>query len=231
MPLRLVLACCLSLALICASGCKREASSQQATTRERMQAELLVAPIVDDDPWVIALLTEVSITRPPGADARLEGRNGPEGLRHPEPIIEGETREVLEQALAAYEAKRPRSPSLVPVFERDPFGPGERVAWRLHFVDRSRGFVLDEHAQAGIVTHDHGPSVHLYLGEAQRAQLQALTIEIVGGRLALALGDETLMVPVVMEPIVGGEIQVLTRLREDPQRVSTDLFARLVGRI
>jgi hypothetical protein len=212
-----------------ASGCRREHDEEAAQSRERITAPLLVAPVVDKHPWVIALLTEISITRPPGADARLEGRNGPEGLRHPEPIIEGETREALEQALAAYEAKHPRSAELFPVYEFEPFGPGERVTWRLHFVDRSRGFLVDDQARAGIVRHDHGPSVHVWLGEDQRKALQALTLELVGERLAVALDHEAVMVPVVMEPIVDGQIQLLTRMREDPEITAPALLERLRG--
>jgi hypothetical protein len=219
----LVLACLLALA----SACKGDAASDPAGERQPIRAELLVAPVEDDHPWVIALLTEISITRPPGADARLEGRNGPEGLRFGEPVIEGESREALEHALAAYERMHPRPPELAPVYEPAPFGPGERVAYRLHFVDHSRGFRLDEQARAAIVRHDHGPSVHLYLGDAQAAALQQLTAGIIGGRLALALGDEALMVPVVMDPLTGGEIQLLTRMREDPERVTQELLARL----
>jgi hypothetical protein len=212
-----------------ASSCKSEHDDQAAAERHAIAAELLVAPVIDDHPWVIALLTEISITRPPGADARLEGRNGPEGLRHPEPIIEGESREALEQALAAYEAKRPRSPELWPVWESEPFGPGERVKWRLHFVDRSRGFVVDDQARAGIVRHDHGPSVHVSLGEAQRKALYSLTLEHVGGRLAIAVDGEVVMLPIVMEPVVDGELQLLTRTREDPELTAPALLARLRG--
>jgi hypothetical protein len=212
-----------------ASGCRGERDNEAASERHAIAAELLVAPIVDDDPWVIALLTEISITRPPGADARLEGRNGPEGLRHPEPIIEGESREALEQALAAYEAKHPRSPELWPVWEHEPFGPEERVMWRLHFVDHSRGFLVDEQARAGIVRHDHGPSVHLSLGEDQRKAFYSLTLELVGGRLAIAVDREVVMLPVVMEAILDGELQLLTRTREDPELTAPALLARLRG--
>jgi hypothetical protein len=212
-----------------ASGCKANSDDQAVHERQPIAVELLVAPVVDDHPWVIALLTEISITRPPGADARLEGRNGLEGLRHPEPIIEGETREALEHALAAYEAKHPRSPELWPVWEFEPFGPGERVVWRLHFVDRSRGFMVDEEARAGIVRHDHGPSVHVYLGEAQRKIFYALTLELVGNRLAIAVDGQSLMMPIVMEPILDGDLQLLTRTREDPELTAPALLARLYG--
>jgi hypothetical protein len=212
-----------------ASGCRGEHDNRAANDRHAFAVELLVAPVVDDHPWVIALLTEISITRPPGADARLEGRNGPEGLRHPEPIIEGETREALEQALAAYEAKHPRSPELQPVWEFQPFGPGERVMWRLHFADRSRGFVADDQARARIVRHDHGPSVHVSLGEAQRKTFYGLTLETVGGRLAIAVDGEAVMVPIVMEPIADGELQLLTRTSEDPEVTAPALLARLRG--
>jgi hypothetical protein len=215
------------LGLACASACSRDVSSQHATARAPVRAKVQVAPVVDDHPWVIAFLTEISITRPPGADARLEGRTGLEGLRHPEPIIEAETREALERALAAYAGKFSKDARLEPVFEPDPFGPDARVRWRLHFVDRSRGFVLDEQAEAAIVEHDHGPSVHLYLSETQRAQLQTLSMDVAGGRLAVAIDDEALMVPIVMDPISNGEIQVLTRLREDQAQVSSQLFTRL----
>jgi hypothetical protein len=212
-----------------ASGCRRDTDDKAAHEREPITAPLLVAPVVDDHPWVIALLTEISITRPPGADARLEGRNGPEGLRHPDPIIEGETREALERALSAYEAKHPRSPELWPVWEFQPFGPGERVAWRLHFVDRSRGFLVDDQARAGIVRHDHGPSVHVWLGETQRKAFYALTLELEGGRLAIALHDEAVMLPIVMSPIIDGEMQLLTRTREDPELTAPALLERLRG--
>jgi hypothetical protein len=212
-----------------ASGCRDKQDDQAANERHAIAVELLVAPVVDDDPWVIALLTEISITRPPGADARLEGRNGPEGLRHPEPIIEGETREALEQALAAYEAKRPRAAELMPVWEFEPFGPGERVTWRLHFVDRSRGFVVDDQARARIVRHDHGPSVHVSLGEAQREAFYGLTLELVGGRLAIAVDGEAVMLPIVMDPVIDGEMQLLTRTREDPELTAPALLARLRG--
>lgn len=225
-----LLAGLLLLALIgSASGCKSQGDDQAASERHPITAELLIAPVIDDHPWVIALLTEISITRPPGADARLEGRNGPEGLRHPEPIIEGETREALEHALAAYEAKHPRSPELWPVWEHEPFGPGERVTWRLHFVDRSRGFVVDDSARASIVRHDHGPSVHVWLGEAQQKAFYGLTLELVGGRLAIAVDGEAVTLPIVMEPIVGGELQLLTRTREDPELTAPALLARLRG--
>lgn len=213
-----------------ASGCRSEHGNQAASEQpQAIAVELLVAPVVDDHPWVIALLTEISITRPPGADARLEGRNGPEGLRHPEPIIEAESREALEQALAAYEAKHPRSPELWPVWEFEPFGPRERVTWRLHFVDRSRGFVADDQARARIVRHEHGPSVHVSLGEAQAKLFYGLTLEAVGGRLAIAVDGEVVMLPIVMEPIVDGELQLLTRTREDPEVTAPALLARLRG--
>ena len=211
------------------SGCKR-GDDEAASERHAIAAEVLVAPVLDRDPWVIAFLTEISIARPPGADARLEGRNGPAGLRQAEPIIEGETREALEGALGAYEKKRPRSPEIVPVWEFEPFGPGERVAWRLHFVDRSRGIVLDDQARAGIVRHDHGPSVHIWLGEEQRKLFQSLTQELVGGRLAVVVDGDLVMLPMLMEPIVDGQLQLLTRMREDPEVTAPALLERLRGR-
>ncbi len=227
--MRLLLTAWLLSATGVVSSCKR-GGDEAATEQHAIVAEVLVAPVLDRDPWVIAFLTEISITRPPGTDARLDGRNGPEGLRHAEPIIEGETREALEGALAAYENKRPRSPEIMPVWEFEPFGPGERVVWRLHFVDRSRGFVLDDQARAGIVRHDHGPSVHIWLGEEQRKLFEAMTRELVGGRLAVVADGDLVMLPMVMEPIVDGQLQLLTRMREDPEVTAPALLERLRGR-
>ena len=214
----------LSLAL---AGCKRE-GDVPAPERYEIAVEVFVAPVVDKDPWVIAFLTEISITHPPGADARLEGRNGPEGMRRPEPIMEGD-RGALEMALSQYQDKHPRPPGLWDVWQFEPFGPGERVEWRLHFIDHTRGIRLDDQARASLVEHDHGPSVHLYLGEEQRNLLTELTTEMVGGRIAILVDHELVMLPMVMDPIVDGEIQLLTRTREDPGATAPALLDRLRG--
>lgn len=207
------------------AGCRRDSGEAEAGARTRVRAELLVAPLVDDHPWVIAFLTNVSITRPPGADARLDGRTGPRGLRHPEPIIEGESREALAAALHSYEAEHPRSPELSPVWQRTT--SESEAAWRLYFVDRSRGFIVDEQAEMGIVAHDHGPSVHVYLGASQREQLRTLSAAQQGRRLAFVLDDEVLMLPVVFEPIPDGEVQLVTEVTKDPRQTAPALLERL----
>ncbi|PRP90239.1 preprotein translocase subunit SecD [Enhygromyxa salina] len=227
----LLRATALGLALVLfGASCKDRPSADAASERAPVQAALSVAPVVDDHPWVIAFLTEISITRPPGADARLEGRTGTEGLRHPEPIIEAETREALASALSAYEALHPRPPELWPVWQRDPFGPGERVAWRLYFVDRARGFAVDAEARAGIQRHDHGPSVHVQLGPAQSERFAALTQAHVGQRVAVVLENEVVMLPVVMAPILDGDIQLIAKPSQDPELTAPDLLARLTGK-
>jgi hypothetical protein len=223
---RNILAAVLGLSLA-VPACKSDRGAAEAGERHPVRAELLVAPVVDDDPWVMAFLTEISITRPPGADARLEGRTGPQGLRHPEPIIEAESREALAKVLAEYEKKHPHSPELTPIWESAPFGPKERVQWRLYFVDRSHGFVVDEQARAGIVEHDHGPSVHVWLGDAQREAFAALTRAQVGRRIAIALDDEALMLPVVMDAVPDGNIQLIANPHEDPAVATNRLLERL----
>jgi hypothetical protein len=209
-------------------ACKRGDEVERSEPRP-LQTELTIAPVVDDHPWVMALVTTISINPPDGVDARLEGRTGPQGLRHPEPIIEGTTREAIAAALAAHEAKFPRSPELTPVWEPTPFGPNNHVAWRLYFVDSSRGFVVDADARASIVAHDHGPSVHVQLGETQTARMRELSDAQVGRRLAFVIGDEIIMLPVVMDTIEGGDLQLLTNPREDPQVSAPRLLERLTG--
>lgn len=219
-----------SVLLAAVVACKSPAATDAAREPVPIRVELSVAPVVDHDPWVIAFLTEISITRPPGTDARLEGRTGPEGLRHPEPIIEvieTEGRDVLEAALATYERQHPRMPELEPVWQPDPFGPNERVRWRLYFVDTSKGFTLDDQARASLEPHDHGPSVHLQLGESQRQQFAELTRAQVGRRIAIVLADEVLMLPVIMAPVPDGNITLITNPSQDPKISAPALLERL----
>jgi hypothetical protein len=211
-------------------GCKPTDDAAAAGAPAPVHANIRFAPVVDNHPWVIAFLTELSIARPPGVDARLEGRTGPEGLRHPEPIIEAQTREALADALANYERQRPRMPELQPVWQPEPFGPNERVAWRLYFVDTAKGFTLDDQARAALEPHDLGPSVHLHLGEAQAKQFAALTTEQVGRRIAITIDDEVLMLPVVREPISGGDIVLLTSPHLDPKISAPALLERLTSK-
>jgi hypothetical protein len=222
-PRRLLAALALALALPTISACKPADTEQRAPTP--IQAEISIAPVVDDHPWVIAFLTEISIAPPPSVDARLEGRTGPQGLRHPEPIIESETREALAKVLANY--KRQRPPELHPVWQPDPFGPNERVTWRLYFIDTSKAITLDPQARASLDPHDHAPSVHLNLSEAQRQQFQTLTTTQVGRRIAIVVEDELLMLPVVMEPIPDGKITLITNPHQDPNITAPALFKRL----
>lgn len=218
------------------SGCKRGRDEGQAGAEAKpVRAELWIAPVADEHPWVIALVTRISIERPPGADARLEGLAGPAAMRSsdpvPDPIIEAEDREALAAFLADYEAAHPRPPELRPVWEADPFGPDAKVRARLFFIDRSRGFAVDDQARASLRRPDPeralGPSVRVELGPDQTRALAELSAEIVGHRLGFALGDEALMLPVVAEPIPDGDVQLLTRTSEDPNHTAPALLARL----
>ncbi len=223
----------LALATLCLpslSACERkgEASESQAAAAP-LQAELRVAPVADAHPWVMAFVTQTSITRPHGVDARLEGVTGPAGSRAPDPIIEAESREDLASWLETYAAQHPRPPELLPVYEADPFGPEHHVHARLYFVEHGRGFVVDSEARARLETHAHGPSVHVAVGPAQAQALEQLTSELIGHRLAVSSGDRALMLPVVMEALVGGDIQLLTQTSLDPQQTAPALLTQLTG--
>ena len=216
----------IGLGLAPALGCRREAEGPESRP---LSVELGVAPIVDAHPWVIAFVTEISIARPPGADARLEGRTGSGGLRHPEPIIEAETREVLEQRLASYAAERPRDPDIAPVWQPDPFGPEARVRWRLYFVDRRAGFIADAQARVSLARSDQGPRVRVTLGPEQAAHLADVSAATMDRRLAITAGDEVLALPVVAEPIEGGAFELMPSPHVDPERGAVRLLDRLTG--
>lgn len=227
--LRIGLAAALGLApLLGLASCKRDtAEDANATAALPLTAELWIAPVADDHPWVIALVTQISIARPPGVDARLEGLTGPRGTRAPNPIIEAEDRPALAAFLAEYEAEHPRPPELRAAWEPDPFGPDNRVRFRLHFLDHSQGFAVDGEARARIHEHDHGPVVHVQLGSAQTGALEALSSEHLGHRIGFALDDEVLTLPLVMEPVPDGDVHLLTRTSEDPALTAGPLLTRL----
>ena len=224
----LLFAALLSASLASFSGCERK-QEQVAPAPAQLSVELRIAPVADAHPWVMALVTQTSITRPHGVDARLEGLVGAGGTRSPDPIIEAESLEDLQAWLEGYEAMRPRPPELLPVWELDPFGPDNRVHARLYFLAAERGFVVDAEARARVEAHDYGSRVHLQLGAAQAQQLEALSGELIGHRLGVVLGQEALMLPLVMDPLVGGDIQLLWRTSLDPERTAPELLAKLTG--
>lgn len=207
------------------AACEREVD--QASSPAPVTATLYVAPVAASHPWVMAMVTQTSITRPHGVDARLEGLVGVGGERTPDPILEGETREDLQSWLDTYEAQHPRPPELLPIWERDPFGPDHRVRARLYFIAHERGFVADAEARASVERHEHGPSVHVRFGPAQTRDLEALTAVFMGRRLAVALDDEALMLPVIAQPITGGQLELATQTSSSPELTAPALLKRL----
>ncbi len=206
----------LALALAWVPACKPEEPPGIA-----IAAKVEIAPVAGAHPWVIACLTEASIQRPPGVDARLEGLTGAGGERRPDPVFEGETREALAEFLRAYEQDHPRPPELAPVWEPIQAADGQR--WQLHFVDRSAGLTLDGEARAWLEPGSSKPPLRLRLGPAQREQLATLTRARLGERLAVTIDDEVVLLPIVHSEISGGELEVRTGPDDDPQA----LLARL----
>lgn len=212
------------------AACERKSEDESAQrSPAALQVEVRVAPVADAHPWVMAFVTQTSITRPHGVDARLEGLTGPGGSRAPDPILEAEAREALASWLETYTDQHPLPPDLLPIYEDDPFGPEHHIHARLYFVAHARGFVLDSEARARLETHAHGPSVHLALGAAQTAALEQLSGELIGHRLALSVADRALMLPLVMDPLVDGDIQLLTQTSLDPKQTAPALLTQLTG--
>ena len=217
----------LSGALWSAPGCRSQDSA--ADQRQAITARVRVAPIADDHPWVMAFLTNVSMTQPPGLDARLDGRTGPQGLRHPEPIIEGESRAALTSELEAYSKVHPRPPNLAPVFGKGLDDHRTRELQRLYFIDMNEGFTVDAGATVGLEVHDHGPSAHLYLGKAQTGTFADLTSAHRGRRLAVVIDEDVVMLPMVMSTISDGELQLIGEGGRDPEKTAPALARRLAG--
>src|SRR5690606_10138896 len=162
-------------------------------------------------------------------EARLEGRTESDGRYFPEPIFEAATREALAAVLTKYEADHPRPPELAPVWEHEPFGPHQDPPWRLHFIDRAGGFVLDSEASAYLKPGDLGPSVILRFSPAQREIFTTMTTEYLGRRVAFMIAGEVAMVPVIRTPIPGGEAMLIGDPSEDPEVAAPALLKRLAG--
>jgi hypothetical protein len=206
--------------IVTTSSCKRGPEALEVVAAVR------IAPVADAHPWVIAFLTELSLTRPAGVDARLEGITGGSGPGVPDPVFETQDREALAGILERYEQTHARPPELLPVWESVPASHDRPLAWRLHFIDQEAGFMLDGEASA---TLQHAsPIVQVQLGAAQRQQLAVLTRGIVGHRMAVVIDDEVVMAPVVHGEIGGGVLQVRSNPgNRDPETAALALHARL----
>jgi hypothetical protein len=228
----------LAVALV---ACQREgadAGSQESAVVE-VRAAVTIAPVVDDHPWVIALLTALSLERPAGVEARLEGRTEAGGRRIAEPVLVAERREALAAALAAYEDEHPRPPELRPVWERITTtlaGDQPTDVWQLYFIQigpehgaDAGSFELDGGARARLVPHPLGSVVELELSADQRERFAKLSRAEVGHRVAIVIDDEAVSVPVVREPITGGRVQIWPGAGEDPEAASQALLDRLRG--
>jgi preprotein translocase subunit SecD len=218
-PRPLLLAVALALAPTIA--CKRSTSEAVAVA-----AKLRIAPVAEDHPWVIAFLTEVSIKRPAGADARLEGRAELDGRYVMDPVITAEDQAALLDFLRSYEQSHPRPPELAPVWERHPTYEAPPV-WQLHFIDTQAGFELDGGASATLFRGSEVPAIRLKLSPAQRELFAALTRAQLRRRVAFVIGDEVVNVPIVWEEIPGGEVMLMPEPNRDPEQAAAALLARL----
>ena len=218
-------------------ACSRGPAGDDAASEVAVGVSVRFAPVADDHPWVIAWLTSLALAPPPGIEARLDGRTELAGQRVAEPVFAAATREPLREALAAYEREHPRPLELAPVWEQiDPEDPSGSPTWRLHFVELGEDagdFVVDGEARARLRDEPHGTVVELRLGAGQREQLASLTRVSVGHRLVIAIGDggewEAVAVPVVREPIAGGQVQLWLGRGSAREAATRALLDRLRG--
>ncbi|MFO7565843.1 MAG: hypothetical protein R6X02_24590 [Enhygromyxa sp.] len=214
----------LGLGLGPAIGCKRERDQPEAVV---VAAPLQIAPVAEDHPWVIAFLTEVSIARPPGADARLEGRSRPEGGYVMDPVITAEDRAALTDFLRTYEQRHPRPPELAPVWELHQVASPDSPLWQLHFIDEQAGFELDGGASASLARSSDFPVVRLQLSPAQGEQFAALTRAQLRRRVAFVIADEVVSVPIVWEEVPGGAVELRPTPSLGPEQAAVALLERL----
>lgn len=220
----MLFAIALALALAPAIGCTRE---EPAVGTVAVVAPLWVAPVAEDHPWVIAFLTTVSITPPPGVDAQLEGRTDSTGRVVMEPMLGADNKDVLAEFLREHEQTHPRPPELAPVWELHLPTPGHPQRWQLHFIDTRAGFAIDGGASATLVRQGSAPVVRLKLSPAQGEQFAKLTRAQLGRRVAFAIGDEILDVPIMLEPITTGEVTLRGHSSRNTELAAQALLERL----
>ena len=211
---------------VAATGCERKTDFEG----ERIAVPLALAPVADAHPWVMALLTDLGQTRPPGVDARLDERLGLEGQAVADPQMSAATREPLAVALDDYSARHERPTTLRPVWAiQHAADPAERRV-RLFFIDSSEGLIFGKETRCALREAPSGePQVVVILAGSQRRKLAKLTERFTGARMALILGDEALMTPIVREPLSGGELYVSGNPYQDPNKVAQALHARITG--
>lgn len=203
------------------------------------QVEFL--PLADGAPYPRALGEWLYEFPPEGVDVRFEPQFSPRLPPFDTLVLEADDRARLEAALhdpAPTGESPPTPPSgMRIVFEEieTQLQPGAApvTRWRAHVVDTQRGFVTSG-ATASVKfpsRKDEYGGLQLFLSDQDAERFHTLTTEFDGRRIAIALGDRALSVPVVNEPIPGGEVMI-TPGGSDPGERAAEmqaLFAELTG--
>lgn len=169
-----------------------------------------------------------------GVEVRFEPQLSPRLPPIDTLVLEAADRELIESALGA----APKPPTGMKILfeethEMPEPGAEPITRWRAHVVDVERGFAAVG-ASASVKfpsKKDEYGGLQLFLSEADAERFHQLTTAYDGRRIAIALGDRALSVPVVNEPIPGGQVMV-TPGGANPGERATEmqkLFAELTG--
>lgn len=200
-------------------------------------AQLALRPVADGEAWPDAMAQALWREQEQGMELRADGKRADDPPPHLEvepytisspstpPIPTwriGGGRKALGEALTRARAKiaAPAAGDIVPAYEQQ--GDG----WELRFVHTVGGFELEPGALAKLGEPDEQGQIGVvvFLAEGDGARFEQLTREHVGRRISLVHGDESLMTPVVLEPIPGGTLWITPG-----DGRPAELLSRLVG--
>lgn len=177
-------------------------------------------PVADGDRYPLMLADWLQANPVAGVDVRVEPTFSPRLPPVDIAIIEADQLQALQAALQEpNEAGEtpPSAPSgMKLLFEEVHVAPDTEpegapvTRWRAHVVHADLGFV-SKGASASVKfpsrKDDYG-GLQLFLSDDDAERFHALTTEHDGRRIAIALGERALSVPVVNEPIPGGEVMI-----------------------
>ncbi len=180
--------------------------SQACRRIARLPGRFRVQLVDDGSAFMVALVQRVRAASPAGVEVSADHWTDPGGGRtHTDPCLAAEDRQRLIDVLAADAAHNP-----VPS-DREILLEHAGAKWRSYYVIKSGGIDnadIDDAAPG--TAYDGRPELEIVLTAGGRRKFADLTTRSVGRKMVMVIDGTIQTAPILMTPIAGGRIRVLT---------------------
>lgn len=213
----------LSVSLALAPACAPHDHPDEA--RVALSRPIRLVPVADDHE-ALGRVAEAARAAPgPGLLAEPRPLHSDRFPPIDEYFVTGPSRQVLEDMLAAPALAAPAGHAFA--LERLRERGGER--WQVHLLAADRGLELRRVAEVKVALAPEGPPrVRLRLDGADGRAFHALTEAQLGRRIAVVVGGEVLMAPIVLEPISGAAFDISLDGADPSEAAAEALLRRLL---